>query len=177
MILLEFSDLMLDRLYSYLALYFVDVAGFSAPNAALAVATWTGFGLLGDLLLIPLLERVRGLDYMHLSGIAELGLFPLFLAISTPLGKLALAGLLGLFSSGWFAILQGNLYSSMPRRSGTVMALKDIGGPLGRLLPLAIGLAAQRFGLGSAMWVLVAGPLALLIGLSRDHRARKDRQR
>ena len=32
-------------------------------------------------------------------------------------------------------------------------------------LPFGIGLAAERFGLGSALWILLAGPLALLIGL------------
>ncbi|HEX7541981.1 MAG TPA: MFS transporter, partial [Anaerolineales bacterium] len=58
LILLEFSDLMLDVLYGFLALYFVDVAGFTASKAALAVAVWTGFSLLGDFLLIPLLEKV-----------------------------------------------------------------------------------------------------------------------
>ena len=60
LLLLEFSDLMLDVFYGFLALYFVDVAGFSTGNAALAVAVWTGVGLPGDFLLIPLLERVRG---------------------------------------------------------------------------------------------------------------------
>ncbi|HEY5157251.1 MAG TPA: MFS transporter, partial [Anaerolineales bacterium] len=59
LVLLEFSDLMLDVLYGYLALYFVDVVGFSVSQAALAVAVWSGFGLLGDFLLIPLLEKVR----------------------------------------------------------------------------------------------------------------------
>jgi MFS transporter, FSR family, fosmidomycin resistance protein len=41
LVLLEFSDLMLDVLYGFLALYFVDVVGFSASKAALAVALWT----------------------------------------------------------------------------------------------------------------------------------------
>jgi hypothetical protein len=37
----------------------------------------------------------------------------------------------------------------------------------GKLLPFGIGLAAQAFGFGSAMWLLLAGPLVLLIGLPR----------
>jgi FSR family fosmidomycin resistance protein-like MFS transporter len=53
--LLEFSDLMLDVLLGFLALYFVDVAGATPAQAGAAVAVWTGAGLLGDLLLIPLL--------------------------------------------------------------------------------------------------------------------------
>ena len=83
MVLLEFSDLMLDVLYGFLALYFVDVVGFTASKAALAVAVWTGFSLLGDFLLIPLLEKVRGLNYLRFSVVAELILFPAFLLFQT----------------------------------------------------------------------------------------------
>lgn len=167
LILLEFSNLMLDVFYGYLALYFVDVVGFTAARAALAVAIWTGSGLLGDFLIIPLLEKVRGLNYLRVSVLVELVLFPAFLSIPNPWAKLAAAGLLGLFTSGWYAILQGNLYSSMPGRSGTVMALNDVAGVFGMLIPLGIGLAAQSFGLGAAMWFLLAGPLVLLIGLPK----------
>ncbi len=169
LILLEFSDLMLDVLYGYLALYFVDVVGLTGVQAALAVAVWTGFGLLGDFLLIPLLEKVRGLDYLRLSVVVELVLFPLFLLVPNPWLKLAVAGLLGLFNSGWYAILQGNLYSAMPGRSGTVMALGNVAGLFGKLIPFGIGLAAQRFGLGPAMWILLSGPLALLLGLPKGY--------
>ena len=165
LILLEFSDLMLDVLYGYMALYFVDVVGFSASKAALAVAVWTGFGLLGDLLVIPLLEKVRGLNYLRLSVVIELILFPAFLLLPNPWMKLVTAGLLGLFNSGWYAILKGNLYSSMPGQSGTVMAIGNITGLFGKLIPFGIGLAAERFGRGPAMWILLAGPLALLFGL------------
>ncbi len=167
LVLLEFADLLQDVLYGYLALYFVDVAGMTAAKAALAVAIWTGFGLLGDLLVIPLLEKVRGLDYLHISVIVELLLYPAFLILPNPWVKMALAGLMGLFISGWYSVLQGNLYSSMPGRSGTVMAVGNIIGLFGRLIPFGIGLAAQAFGLGPAMWILLAGPIALLLGLPR----------
>ena len=79
--LLQFSDLMLDVLLGFLALYFVDVAGVTPTQAGMAVAVWTGVGLLGDLLLIPLLERVRGLSYLRVSTVIELLLFPAFLLV------------------------------------------------------------------------------------------------
>jgi FSR family fosmidomycin resistance protein-like MFS transporter len=167
LILLEFSDLMLDVLYGFLALYFVDVAAFSAPQAALAVAIWSGLGLLGDFLLIPLVERVKGLDYLRVSVILELVLFPAFLLAPQPWLKLTLLGLLGFFNSGWYAILQANLFSALPKRSGAALALNDVAGMFGQLLPLIIGLTAQAFGLGAAIWLLLAGPLALLVGLPR----------
>ena len=158
---------MLDVLYGFLALYFVDVAGFSGGEAALGVAVWSGLGLLGDFLLIPLIERVQGLDYLRLSILLELVLFPAFLLVPQPWLKLTLLGLLGFFNSGWYAILQARLFSALPGQSGMALVANDVAGLFGRLLPLGIGLAAEALGLGAAMWLLLAGPLALLIGLPR----------
>ena len=97
--------------------------------------------------------------------VIELILFPAFLICPNPWVKLVLAGILGLFNSGWYAILKGNLYSSMPGQSGTVMALGNVAGFFGKFIPFGIGLAAERFGLGAAMWLLLAGPLVMIIGL------------
>ena len=167
LILLQFSDLMLDVLLGYLALYMVDVAGATAWQAGLAVAVWSGVGLLGDLLLLPLLERVAGLRYLRVSAVLELILFPaMLLAPGFPL-KLALLGLLGFFNSGWYSILMAQLYSAMPGKSGTVMTVNNLFGMAGGLLALALGVAAQRVGLPAAMWLLLAGPIALTVGLPR----------
>ena len=167
LILLEFSDLMLDVFYSFLALYFVDVVGLTPLNAGLAVAVWLGVGLVGDFLLIPLLERVEGMDYLRVSVIVELFLYPAFLIVPNVWAKLVILGLLGLFNAGWYAILQGRLYTSMPGRSGTVLTLGNIAGLIGAPLPLLIGSVAQRYNLSIAMWLILLGPLVLLIGLPR----------
>ena len=165
LVLLQFSDLMLDVFLGFLALYFVDVTSLKAGQAALGIVVWSGLGLLGDFLLISLLERVRGLDYLRLSVLFELLLFPAFLLVHDLVIKFILLGLLGFFNSGWYAILKGRLYSSMPGQSGTVMTLDNVFGLLGKLLPFGIGLAAQFFGLRLAMWLLMLGPIALLLGL------------
>lgn len=167
LVLLQFSDLMLDVLLGYLALYFVDVVGASEIEAGAAVAVWTGVGLVGDLLLIPLLERVSGLAYLRISAALELALFPAFLLVENPILKLAALALLGFFNSGWYAILAGRLYSAMPGQSGSVMAVGTVFGLVESLIPLGIGLLAEQVGLGAAMWVLLLGPLALLLGLPR----------
>ena len=167
LVLLEFSNLMLDVLLGFLALYFHDVAGLTEIQAVGAVFIWLAVGLLGDFLLIPLLEKVEGLTYLRVSVIMELLLFPAFLLVPWPWFKLVLVGLLGFFNSGWYAILKGRLYSSMPGQSGTVMALDNITGLVGNLLPFGIGLTADAFGLQVAIWLLLAGPIALLVGLPR----------
>jgi FSR family fosmidomycin resistance protein-like MFS transporter len=167
LVLLEFSNLMLDVFYGFLPLYFVDVAGFTTVQAAASVAVWTGVGLLGDFLLIPLLERVKGLDYLRWSVLIELSLFPTFLLVQVSWLKLVIVGAMGFFNAGWYAILKAKMFSAMAGQSGIAQALDNVGGMFGTLLPFGIGLAAQTFGLGSAMWLLLASPLALLIGLPR----------
>ncbi len=168
-LLLEFSDLMLDTLMSFLALYFVNVAGLTPQIAALSVAVWTVVGLLGDFLLIPLLERVSGLAYLRISVIIELILFPAFLLVPNLVVKIILLALLGFFNSGWYAILKAGQYKSMHGQSGAVLVLDNLGALLGRSIPLAIGFVAEAHGLGIAMWVLLAGPIALFIGLPRHN--------
>jgi FSR family fosmidomycin resistance protein-like MFS transporter len=49
-----------------------------------------------------------------------------------------------------------------------MMAIGAVTDPLAKLLPLLIGILADRFGLGIAMWLLLLGPLALLIGLPKN---------
>jgi FSR family fosmidomycin resistance protein-like MFS transporter len=165
--LLQFSDLILDVLLGFLALYFVDVVGATPAQAGLAVAVWTGLGLLGNLLLIPLLERVRGLRYLRMSAVVELVLFPAFLLVPSFWAKLVLLGLLGFFNTGWYSILQAQLYSAMPGQSGTVMTVGNVFGLVGGLIPLGLGLVAERFDLMVTMWLLLLGPVALLVGIPK----------
>ena len=174
LVLLEFSDLMLDILHGYLALYFVDVVRVEPAHAGFAVAVWTGVGLIGDFLLIPLLERVHGLDYLRISAGLELVLFPAFLLVPGIIPKLLILAFIGFFNAGWYSILKGQLYSSMPGQSGMVMAVNNISGLLGSLLPFAIGMAAEQFGLDVAIWLVMLGPVALLIGI--PHRKTEDIQ-
>ncbi len=167
LILLDFSDFMLDVLLGFLALYFVDVVGVSPFWAGVAVAVWSAVGLLGDALLIPLLERVRGLVYLRFSAALMLVLFAAFLLLPGFWVKLVLLALMGLFNSGWYAILAGQLYTAMPGQSGTAMAVGSIFGLLGSAVVALLGLVAEVAGLPVTMWLLMLGPIALLIGLPR----------
>src|SRR4028118_63913 len=163
--LLQFSDLMLDVLRGFLALYFVDVVGASNTQASFAITVWLGFGLLGDFLLIPLLERVQGLTYLRFSAMIVLCLYPAFLVVPNLNMKLIVLGFLGFLNAGWYSILQGRLYTAMPGQSGTVMTLNNLVGFVGGLVPFVLGWVAQQYGLQPTMWMLLAAPIALLVGL------------
>jgi FSR family fosmidomycin resistance protein-like MFS transporter len=161
--LLELSDLMLDVLGGFLALYLVDEAGFSISRGAVAVTTWTASGLLGGLVVIRLLERRPGLRYVRLGAAGALVVFPAFLTLPDPAVKLTLLGLLGLLTSAWYPVLKGGLYSALPGRSGTAMAASSVSGLVGGLFPVGLGVIAQTFGLEPAMWLLLVAPMALLL--------------
>ena len=60
LLILEAADLLLDGFHGFIALYLVYGAGQTASMGALGVGVWTGAGLLGDWLLLPLLGRLTG---------------------------------------------------------------------------------------------------------------------
>lgn len=167
MLLLECADLMLDVFRGFVALYFVDAVGASAAQAGLAVIVLTGVGLIGDVLILPVLERVSGVAYVRLSAAAVAAAFAAFLVFPSMGVKLALLGVLGLLTSGWYAVLQARLYTLLPAQSGTVMALGSVSAVLAGLVPIVLGGLAQRFGVQAALWALLVGPLALVLGLPR----------
>ena len=165
--LLSLSDLMLDVLHGFLALYFVDVVGASAAQGALAVTVWTGVGLVGDFALIPLLERVNGVKYLRISAALTAIVFAALLLVPGLWPKLVLLGALGFLNAGWYSVLQARLYSEIPGRSGAVVSISVFGGSLSSLWPLALGMLAGAVGLEAAMWALLVSPALLFLGLPR----------
>jgi FSR family fosmidomycin resistance protein-like MFS transporter len=160
---LELTDLMLDVLLAFLALYLVDVVGLTPATAALAVGVWTVSGLAGDALLLPVLVRVDGVRYLRACVPVVAVAYPAFLLAPGLWPKLVLLAVLGVLNSGWYAIPKGRLYAELDARSGAAMALGNVAGLAGGLVPLGVGLLAAAAGLATAMWALLAGPLALLV--------------
>lgn len=166
--LLAMSDLLVDGLFGFLALYFVDVAGASPGQAGLAVAVWTVAGLVGDAALVRLLKDVRGLVYLRASAFAMLAVYSAFLLTPGFVWKLAPVAALGLLNAGWYAIPRARFYASMPGRPGTNEAIAASFGLVTGLVPVALGMVAERWGLAAMMWLMLAGPVALIVGLPRE---------
>jgi len=164
-IMLVFSNLMLDILLGFLALYFVDVVGVTPAQAGIAVAVWSGIGLLGDFLIIPLLERIDGIDYLRVSVRIEFVLYAAFLLLPGYWPKVILVGLLGFFNAGWYSVVKGRVFSAMPGRSGSVMLVDNVIGVADTLIPIGLGLVGQMWGLGTMMWLLLLGPIVLGLGI------------
>jgi FSR family fosmidomycin resistance protein-like MFS transporter len=164
---LEAADLLLDVFHGFLALYLVDVARMDPRAAAIGVAVWTGASLVGDWLLLAVLRRMDGLRYLRWSALAALAFYPAFLLAPSPGVKLAVAAVLGLLNSGWYAIPKARLYDALPGQSGAAIAVGGIGGLVGAVVPLVLGVVASSAGLQPTMWILVLAPVALLASASR----------
>ena len=168
LLLLEFADLMGDVLFSYLALYFVDVGRATEAQAGIAVTVWLAIGLMSDFLFIQLIDRQSDtLKFVRLAAFLELFAFAVFLLTPGFIPKLVIVIVVNVFNTGWYPILQGRLYSSLPGQSASIMAIGSVTAPLAKFFPFLIGLLADQFGLQTAMWILILGPIALLIGLPR----------
>ena len=166
--LLQLTDLLQDVFLGFVALYLVDTGGASPEVAALGVGILTAAALIGDAVLLPVLRRIDGLRYLRWSASAALVAFPAFLLAGTVTAKLILLAPIGILRAGWYSIPQARLYAELPARGGTTVAIGAPADLLGALFPVAVGIAAQRLGMGSAMWLLLAAPLALLTFLPRD---------
>jgi MFS transporter, FSR family, fosmidomycin resistance protein len=162
LLVLEATDLMGDVLLGYLALYFVDVVGLSPIVAAAVIIVWTVAGLVGDALLLLILARASGLRYLRISAVLALFIYPAFLLAPAAALKVALIAILGIVHAGWYAIPQGRLFTELEDKTGTAVAISSLGTAAGSLLPLAIGMLAERAGLQGALWLSMLAPLAIL---------------
>jgi FSR family fosmidomycin resistance protein-like MFS transporter len=168
LLLLEFADLMMDVLFSYLALYFVDVARATEVQAGIAVTVWLAMGLITDFLFIPFIDRQKdSIRFLRTTALMECFAFAAFLLMPGFIPKLIVVITVNLFNTGWYPILQGRLYSSLPGQSASIMAIGSVTAPLAKFFPFLIGFLADQFGLQTAIWVLLLGPIALLVGLPR----------
>jgi FSR family fosmidomycin resistance protein-like MFS transporter len=172
LLLIEVADLLVDVFTGFLALYLVDVAHLTPAVAALAIAVRLGAALAGNAALVLILERVGDLTVLRASAAAAALLYPGFLLVPGAAAKLAVLALLSAATAPWYPVLQARLYGSLPGRSSVAVTLSSAAGLAGGLGPLAVGLAAQWFGLSWALAGLVLVPLAVLLAPSRDRGTR-----
>ncbi len=162
------ADLLMDVFTDYSALYFADVVGFSSAQTSLIFAGMMAVSLASNLALIPLLERFQGRKLVRLTAAAAALLYPAWLLAPWPAAKLILVFPLRLSTLGWYPVLSAEAYTSAPGRSGAVKAVSSLAGLLGGGLITLIGWVAGRAGLQAAMWLLLLGPLSLLLFVPRS---------
>jgi FSR family fosmidomycin resistance protein-like MFS transporter len=169
--LLLASDLLLDTFTGYLALYLTDAAGFTAKQASLAFGLCMLASLAADLGLIPLLERYNGRRIVRASAWLAIGLYPMWLFVSPGWAKILLLVAVRLSTIGWYPVLKSEAFRSLTGQSGTVMAIDSLSGLAGGGISWMVGAVAGAAGVGTAMWLLLAGPICLLIGMPASQEA------
>jgi FSR family fosmidomycin resistance protein-like MFS transporter len=97
-----------------------------------------------------------------------IGLYIAFLLIPFVWAKYVLIGALSFTTAAWFPVLRGRTYSALPGQSGMVVAITAFANLSILLTPTLLGAVADAFGLQNAMWLLLIGPLALLVGLPKN---------
>jgi FSR family fosmidomycin resistance protein-like MFS transporter len=174
-ILLDLSDLLLDVFLSYSALYFADVVGFTSAQVGLMMGALMAASLAANVVLIPLLERVPGRRLVRVTAVLAAMAYIAWLLAPWVWAKIVLAILVRLLTLGWYEVLQGEAYASLPGRSGTVAAISSLMGLLGGAMIWFIGWSAEQAGLQSAMWLLLAGPLALIFFMPKPEAQNEQR--
>lgn len=162
-LLLDLSDLLLDIFTGYTALYFTDVAGATPAQASLFLTVLMLAGLAADLLLIPLLEHVPGRWLVRASAALAIPVYAAWLLAPWLPVKVILLVLIRFSTLGWYPVLQGEAYASAPGRSGAVMAITSLAGILSGGLTWLVGWTAGAAGLPAAMWLLLLGPISLVL--------------
>lgn len=170
MLLMELADFMLDKLLEVTGLYFHDVVGVSLAGASVAVAVASISWLVGGAVLVPVLEKMKGLRVLRFSALIAAIAYASFLVVPSVPIKYVLIAIVFFCTSAWYPILKAKCYETFPGQSGLVMAVTSIGNISSLFVPALVGMIADAVGLSWAMWVLIIGPLALLIALPHSSR-------
>ena len=156
-----------EILVAFGALFMRDELGAGpAERSAILMAFMAG-GMVGLLVLERLLARVDPLRMLRAAALGSAIAYAAWLSVRSPVASAFWMFLTGLFSSSLYPIAKAQAYRALPGRSGMLNAVAHLFTPLDFLLPMALGLIADRFGLVAALTVLIAQPVGLFVIAAR----------
>jgi predicted MFS family arabinose efflux permease len=132
-------------------------------------AAWTGIvmmaypigGAIGLVICDRLARRLGAARLLALFCAACACAFVLWLAATSAAASAALMLLVGATAAPLYPLACAQAYAALPGRSGAVLAAGHLFTPLSLALPLALGAAADRWGVVAALALLVAQPVGL----------------
>ena len=137
-----------------------------------SVSLLLALGMIGGMAALVILERVltrhadqsrlgiRLLPWLALLALG--GIVTLLLAPWLWLAAIALIAI-GLGVTGWYPIARAATYDRLPGRAGLARAITGLVMPIELLLPVVVGLLAERFSLVAALGFLGLAPLGVLL--------------
>lgn len=164
-IFLGFTGLLLhDRLHATVA------------TTSLILALSMIGGMAGLIALERILERrpnqqrtgIRLLPWLALLTLA--GIVTLLFAPTLWLAAAALFAI-GLGATGWYPVARAATYDRLPGRTGLARAITGLIAPVELILPVLVGVLAERFSLVVALAFLGLAPIGVLLLIPRAHGA------
>jgi MFS family permease len=155
-------SLMDETLVAFCALWMRARFGSDSAVTLGVVALMLG-GFVGLLILHRLLLSLDPRSLLLGSCIGSALALGAWLLAGTPLQAAAALTVLGACAAAHYPLAQAAAYRALPSSSSTVAALSQLFGPVDLLIPVAIGLLADRFGLDFALLGLLVQPLGLTV--------------
>lgn len=135
----------------------------SEVAASVGVAAFTVGGFLGLVVLHRLLVRRSPRALLLASCLGSIAALVAWLNAGSLTGAAAALALLGASAAAHYPLAAAAAYRALPHDSNAVAALNQFFGPIDLMIPLALGLVADRMGVGAAVAGLLLQPVALLL--------------
>jgi MFS family permease len=166
--------LMDELLVAFGALHLRDGLGADSETRSLILMAMMAGALLGLALLDRLLARFDPLKLLTTSCVGTTVSYLAWLSATDPVSSGFWIFSSGLFIGTLYPLAKAQAYRALPGRSGMLNAIAHVFTPLDLLMPIAMGLIADRFGLLPALALLLLQPLSLFaIALTQLRTARQ----
>lgn len=150
-----------EILIAFGAMFLRDDFGADVNMQAGAFTACAIAGALGLALSDRLLTRVDPMRLLLLSSLACAFAFISWLCASTVAGSIVALALVGAFTAPLYPICAARAYAARPAEAGLVAAVDQLFSPISIVAPIALGLLADRFGVLTALTVLLLQPLGV----------------
>lgn len=156
---MELCNLLDEVLVVFGGMYLRDVGQAGPDERALGFGAFAVGGGLSLWLLDRWIDRVPARRLLIGCSLATLLVFCGWLLTSSA----PLLAVLGAAVAPLYPLTQAQAYQALPGEPGLVAAVEKLCGPVELILPIALGAAADHFGISTAVTLLLIEPLGILI--------------
>ncbi len=155
-------SLMDEILVAFGALHLRDNLGADSTTRAVILMALMGGAVVGVAILHRLLARFTPLFLLAWACVGTIVSYTAWLFVRDPMASGVWIFFTGVFEGCLYPLAKAQAYRALPGRSGMLNAMAHLFTPLDVVLPLLLGLLADRFGLLPVLALLLAQPIGLL---------------